>query len=192
MDTANVPRINDPEDIKKLAQQVSQWCREATTEFDPPSPSGCGMVAFYLLVLRDSRTSSRQGRTATYAKNLCRQLAGEDESVTKSINSMLRGEPYPNWLAKLQEFQARVREAKEAIERLLPLLSPERDPEQDPIRRLAARVRDAWADTNNGRWPKSDNPDDPVCKFLVKALEGHQNLSPNGISDILRGRRRNR
>jgi hypothetical protein len=188
----SVPRI-EPEDLERLAQQVAQWCREATTEFKPPSPSGCHMVASYLLLLRDSIVTSRQGRTATYAKNLLQRLTGEDESVTQTINLMLSGDPHPGWLAQAQEFQARVREAKEAIERLLPRLSRERDPEQDPIRRLAAAVREAWEETNNGRSPRSNNPDGPVCKFLVKALDGHhQSHHPDGISDILRGRRRNR
>jgi hypothetical protein len=190
VDAANVPRIG-PGDIENLALKVAEWRREATTEFDPPSPSGCGMVAFYLLLLRDSRTSSRQGRTATYAKNLLRRLSGENESVSAYIDLMLSGDPSPKRLREAQEFRARVREAGQAIEHLLPLLSRKRDPELDPIRRLAAVMREAWAESNNGDSPQSNNPDGPVCRFLDKALEGHPHPTPAQISEILRGRRRN-
>ena len=192
MDPSNVPRIGAG-DIERLVPKVEQWFREATTEFQPPSVSGCRTVAFYLLVLgRTPRAQHSQSATTASAKALRRRLAGEDESISKSLDLMLREQPNRKWLREAQQLQSKVRAANQAIDELLPLLSPPRDPALDPIRHLAAVVREAWEETNGGQAPRSNNTDDPTCKFLVKALEGRQSVNPDTISEILRGRRRNR
>ena len=65
--------------------------------------------------------------------------------------------------------------------------------ERDPIRQIEAVATQAWQETNDGRAPRSANPDDPLCKFIVETLaEIGQRTSANEVSDVLRGRRRKR
>jgi hypothetical protein len=74
---------------------------------------------------------------------------------------------------------------------LLPALSSSRDANRDPIRLLASAAQQAWAEANDGRAPRSKNPDDPLCRFLVEALAAaNLKRSRAEISEVLRGRRR--
>jgi hypothetical protein len=187
---ADVPTI-EPEAIRRLSQQVYEWFRELNTKFNPPSPSGCRMIAQYVIVFgRASRRLQRQSLAVKHAKALLRLLEAEAENVRKQIDLMLSGMPVLKRLNERQELQSKLTGAHAAIRDLLPLLSSPPDPELDPIRHLAAIVREAVAETNEGQPFKSTNADDPLCQFLVKALEGRQNLSAEGISGILSGRRR--
>ena len=86
---------------------------------------------------------------------------------------------------------SRIDEVRRHMEALLPALSPKRDAKPDPIRKLAECAREAWAETNGGKFPRSLRPDDPLCQFLVKALAAAgRTLSPATMSEVLRGRRR--
>ena len=102
-----------------------------------------------------------------------------------------RGQPFGNWFEEYQTVLFQIDEARRHIEAVLPALSPKRDAKPDPIRHLAACAKEAWAETNDGRYPLSANSDDPLCRFLFPVLAAiGLRLSPAAISDILRGRRR--
>jgi hypothetical protein len=81
-----------------------------------------------------------------------------------------------------------------AVEALLPVLETPPIapwPDNDPIRFIAHQAQKAWADANDGTFPHSKNPDDPLVKFVSKALSlVGMNRSPQTVSAVLRGRRR--
>jgi hypothetical protein len=190
VDKKRIPRVNDLAEITNLAAEVSDWFRELKTRFNPPSRSGCGMIAFYILTL-GPRPQHQQNATIKHAKALLRHLKDEEENVIRHIDQMLSGEPVVYWLNKKQELRAALGKAQAAIRDLVPVLSPPSDPDRDPIRHLAAIVREAFEETNAGRSPKSNKPEGVICRFLVGAVaRGGQPLSPETISAILKGKRR--
>ena len=64
-------------------------------------------------------------------------------------------------------------------------------PDADPIRFIARQAQKAWADANDGTVPRSKNPNDPLVKFVSKALSlVGMSRSPQTVSAVLRGRRR--
>jgi hypothetical protein len=96
MDRTDAPRI-EPGDIETLAVEVAKWFR---------------MVAFYLLVLRDSPNIGHQQSPALKdAKALLRTLAREEEVVSKTIDLMLSGTPNRMWLNRYEDLQGALRTA---------------------------------------------------------------------------------
>jgi hypothetical protein len=182
------------EELDRLAQQVDRWFRQATSRFTAPSDSGCRMVAFYMVAFRDrvdDETRDTRKKAIKHGKLFLRYIEPERRMIEEMIMLASRGRPVGNWLEEYQTVLFQIDEARRHIEAVLPALSPKRDAKPDPIRHLAAGAKEAWAETNDGSYPRSTNPDDPLCRFLVPVLaEIGLAKSPAAISDILRGRRR--
>jgi len=190
-----------PQDLRKeldrLAQEVDLWFRQASRRLKAPSDRSCRMIAGWLMMLRhnrvnDKKPASTKSSAYRYGKlflnhlTLLRPKFGAMETFASQDPGL--GEWYQEYQ---KEILFRIDETRRGIEALLPVFSPRRDAIWDPPRDLASAARKAWADANDGRYPRSNNPKDPICLFLVPALtEIGLRLSPDAISDILRGRRR--
>jgi len=182
------------EEIECLARQVHEWFRQATNRFEAPSEGGCRAFAFYLMAFRhpvEDKTPDTRKQAIKHGKLFLRYIAPERRQIEAMVSLASRGRPFGNWVDEYKETLSRIDEVRRHMEALLPALSPKRDAKPDPIRKLAECAREAWAEANNGNAPLSPNPDDPLCRFLVPALASTgSNLSPAGISEVLRGRRR--
>lgn len=182
------------EELERLKRQVDGWFRQATASFEPPSADGCSMVAFYLMVFRyplDDETPDTRKQAIKHGKLFLRYIEPERRQKEAALSLASRGRPLGNWMQEYREILFRIDEARRHLEALFPALSPKRDAKPDPIRRLASIAKEAWAETNGGKPPRSTNPDGPLCRFLIPALAAAGlSLSPWAISDVLRGRRR--
>jgi hypothetical protein len=182
------------EELECLVRQVDGWFRQATARFEPPSDSGCRMVAFYLMVFRyplDDETPDTRKQAINHGKAFLRYIEPERRQKEAALFLASRGRPPGNWMPEYREILFRIDETRRHLEALLPALSPKRDASLDPIRRLASVAKEAWAETNGGEAPRSRNPDGPLCRFLIPALAAAGlSRSPAAISDVLRGRRR--
>jgi hypothetical protein len=176
---------------KRLSKDVEVFFRQATNRFAVPTASGCATVAFYLLALRYTpQEHHQQPKTVRHGKLFLHHLLAERRRVEYWVALYSKGEPVESWFRRDQELLKNIDQAQRSVEALLPALSPIRDV-RDPIRQIAAVAADAWKEANDGRAPRSTNPDDPLCKFVAAALEEiGQKLSPAAVSDVLRGRRR--
>lgn len=182
------------EELDRLAQQVDAWFRQATNRFVAPPTKGCRAVAFYLLAfrhpVRDKRPDTRK-QALKHGKLFLAYIEPERRRIEEMVSLASRSQPFGNWLEEAKETLYRIGEVQRHIEALLLLISPKRDAKPDPIRTIALAAQQVWADANNGRFPRSKNPDDPLCRFLDLALAGtHDYRSPAAISDVLRCRRR--
>jgi hypothetical protein len=185
-------------EVDRLTQQVDLWFRQATTRrLKLPSDRSCRMVAGLLMALRHNRVDDKKpgstgGSAHRYGKLFLRHLTLERPKFG-AMDILASQDPgLGEWFQEYQkEILFRIDETRRHIEALLPVLSPRRDAIWDPPRDLASAAQKAWADANDGRYPRSTNPDDPLCRFLVPALaEIGLVITPRAISDILRGRRR--
>ena len=185
-----------PEEFERLVQQADGWFRQATRRFKVPSNRGCRTVAFYMMALRHpaaDKTPDSRKQAIRYGKLFLRHIAPERWQIEQWLSVASRVEPFGVWFEEYQEMAFQIDEIRKHMEALLPRLSPKRDAKPDPIRKLAGVAQQAWAEANGGRALRSPNPDAPLCRFLVPALEaiGFKRSSA-AISDILRGRRRKR
>jgi hypothetical protein len=183
------------EEFTRFTQAAEEWFRQATSRFAVPSDDGCRMLATYLIMLshrdKSQETPSGQTKIVRDGKRFLRSLAAEREQIEKLVSLALQGRPARPWLLEQREILAQIDETHRHIVALLPALSPKPYPERDPIRLLAARAQEAWKETNGGRAPRSPNPDDPLCRFVVAALTAiGQQRSAAEVSEVLRGRRR--
>ena len=183
------------EEFTRLTQAVEEWFRQATSRFAVPSNDGCRMLATYVIMLRHldkgQDTPSGQTKIVRDGKRFLRSLAAEREQIERLVSLTLQGRPRRQWLLEQREILAQIDETHRHIVALLPALSPKPYPERDPIRLLAARAKEAWKEANGGRAPRSLNPDDPLCRFVVEALTAiGQQRSAAEVSEVLRGRRR--
>lgn len=183
------------EEYDRLTQTVEEWFRQATKRFAVPSADGCRIVAFYLMALRhpekDQKKPARQTKVVRHGKLFLHHLLAERRQIKKWISLASKGRPALPWLQEQRETLARIDQTHRHIVALLPALFPKPCPERNPIRLLAARAQEAWAETNGGRAPRSTNPDDPLCRFVVAALTAiDQQRSAPAVSEVLRGRRR--
>jgi hypothetical protein len=147
------------------------------------------MMAFRERV--DDEKPDTRKKAIKHGKLFLRYIEPERRMIEGMVMLASRGRPFGNWFEEYQTVLFQIDAARRHIEAVLPALSPKRDAKPDPIRRLASCAKEAWAETNGGRAPRSTNPDDPLCRFLVPALaEIGLAITPRAISDILRGRRR--
>jgi hypothetical protein len=176
---------------ERLSKDVEVLFRQATSRFAVPTASGCAMVAFYLLGLRDTpQKHDKQPKAVRYGKLFLYHLSAERRQVEYWIALYSQGQPVEFWFRRDQELLEKIDEAQRSVETLLPALSPKRDA-RDPIRQVAAAAKQAWGETNGGRAPRSTNPDGPLCRFLAGALAKiGQERSAAEISEVLRSRRR--
>jgi hypothetical protein len=183
------------EELAYLTQRLEELFRQATKRFAVPSVDGCRMVAFYLASLRSHRKtphkkSAGQTIASRYGNLFLTHLAAEREKIACWIALAEQGEPVKFWFQHYQELLCRIDQLRQDIETLLPALILPRD-QRDPIRLIAKVAKAAWEGTNAGRAPRSTNPDDPLCRFVLAALkEIGQHCSAASVSEVLRSRRR--
>jgi hypothetical protein len=181
--------------LDRLTQRVEELFRQATTRFAAPSTDGCRSVAFYLIALRSHREMfpnkpPGQTKAIRYGKLFLHHLAAERREPAYWVALAEHGRPVKFWLRCYQELLCRIDRVRPEIEALLAALTLPRD-ERDPIRAIAGVAKAAWEETNDGRAPRSTNPDDPLCGFVTAALaEIGQHHSAASVSAVLRGRRR--
>jgi hypothetical protein len=182
------------EEHEQLAQDVDLWFREATSRFAAPSGVGCRSVAFYMVEFRhrvDDKKPDHRKQAIKYGKLFLKHIAFERREIEAMVSLASRGRPLGDWFEEYKETLCRINETRRHIEAILPAISPSRDAKPDPIRLLASVAQETWAGANDGRAPRSMAPDDPLCRFLVKALAAIRlDRSPAEISEVLRGRRR--
>jgi hypothetical protein len=195
MQTRDGCPIIEPKEINLLAQQVKIWFEQATSKFKVPSVSGCRMVAFYMLLFQDQKT-----RRPPYWQPVVKSTNGllkAIKPISQEAKYYLELFTHPNctpvkfWLNHYMKLQCQINKIRCDLENLMLIFSEEPHADLEPIRKIASVAQQAWAEANDGRYPKSFNPNDPVCKFLEHALEAmDQKCSPATISSVLRNRRR--
>lgn len=76
------------------------------------------------------------------------------------------------------------------VQSLLDTCTLPRPPSPNPATFIATKVQAAWRRVKGAKIPRSDGPDDPLCRFVTAAmgLIG-KNLSPHSVSGLLRNRR---
>lgn len=183
------------EEIACLTQKVKQWFQKVTKRFAVPSDDGCGMIAFYLMMFRhevkDTEAPLWQTTAVKDGTRFLRSLAAERELIERLVSLALQGRPARPWLIEQQDILSQIDQTERHVEALLTALLPKPYRERDPIRLLAARAQEAWAESNDGRAPRSTNPDDPLCRFVLEALTAiDRRCSAAEVSEVLRGRRR--
>jgi|ERR1700726_575340 hypothetical protein len=190
-----IPRFVQ-EKLDPLALEVHRWFEEATSRFATPSVGACRSVAMYIVAFRDDPNHRKpDGRVniIKYGKIFLRHIESERQQIEKRVLLASRGRPFGNWLKQDKEMLVRIEEIQKHMNALIPTLSSKLDHKPDPIRKLASVAQAVWAKANDGRFPKSPNPGDPLCRFLVQALKAaKQNHNPATITAVLRGRRRMR
>ena len=149
------------------------------------------MVASYLMAFRSNpRKRRRKPEAVRSGERFLRHLAAERRQAEDWISLFSQAQPVEYWFRKQQELLAQIDQTQQCIESLLPALWPELD-ERDPVCQIAEAAKAAWQKTNSGGPPRSTNPDDPLCRFVVAALaEIGQRISAAAVSEVLRGRRR--
>jgi hypothetical protein len=153
------------------------------------------MVAFYLLVFRchEPKRPDEWGPTIKAAKNFLKAVEHKYRQTEHLLKIATRSDVVPAkfWLQHQKEVVSRIEQIRLDIKELTLLISEEPRPDWEPIRKIASVAQEAWAETNDGCYPKSFNPDDPICRFLEHALEAiDQKCAPATISSVLRNRRR--
>jgi hypothetical protein len=182
--------------LGQLAPQVVQWFQRATSQFKAPSDDACRSFAFYLLAFRDSaddKEPDHRKEAIRYGRLFLHHIKPERRHIERMISAASRGTPFGDWLQQYQDMLSRIDEIQRHMDELLPALSPKQDAKPDVIRKLASVAQEAWAGANEGRYPRSTNPNDPLCRFLVEALKAiGQERTPAAISKVLKGLRRTR
>jgi hypothetical protein len=175
----------------RLSKAVKEIFRQASDRYELPSSAGCAMVAFYLTSLREN-PKKQSPKFARSAKAFRRDIEAERREIEWWI-CLARSpqvEVIGGWLPEQHQLLNRIDQTLQNIEWMLPRLMPQ-DSYRDPIRQIAACAQQAWRETNNGRAPKSKNPDAPLCVFVAAALRLiKQERAAETVSAVLRGRRR--
>ena len=85
---------------------------------------------------------------------------------------------------------SRIDEAEKHLRSLIDEFAA-KPPRTEPIRFLGNLAQDLWAETNQGRFPRSYAPDGPLCRLMEPALTAISANRPRAtISAVLRKRRR--
>jgi hypothetical protein len=179
------------EEHASLTRVVEELFQQVTQRFAVPTASGCGMVAITLMSFRSNpRKRHRKPKAVRSGELFLRHLAAERRVAEYWISLYSQGRPVEYWFRRTQELLAQIDQTQQCIESLLPALWPKHD-ERDPVRQVAEAAKAAWGETNSRGPPRSTNPDDPLCRFIVAALaEIGQHISAAEVSEVLRGRRR--
>ena len=172
-----------------------------------PPRDACASVANVLMVVRDravavplrkDNTRGARNGARISAKAFLRHLRPLRQKLAAQIAEISENETLgdlaTSMLASHLAAHEQLEAAARAVEALLPVLETPPIapwPDADPIRFVACQAQKAWADANDGTLPRSKNPDDPLVKFVSKALSlVGMSRSPQTVSAVLRGRRR--
>jgi hypothetical protein len=176
-----------------LVPRVKQWFRKATSRFEPPTEDGCRLFAQHLHAFGPPGFR-REPDPANLAIKNGKQFLENIAQSRRVIEQLLRlatiyREDNSAANMKHKEMLCRINKVRRHLEVLFPYLSPDKPQEQ--IRFLAQLARELWAETNNGRAPRSKNPNHALCRLLEQALEAiGQDRKRASITEVLRGRRR--
>jgi len=163
------------EELCRLAKAVEEIFREVSQRprkrYAVPTAADCAMVAIYLMALQQN-PKKPESKAVGSGEAFRRELEAERAEIAAMVS--LAHSPQTrwvkeDWLREQQELLDRIDQTLQNIEWMRPRLVPQ-DAYRDDIRQIAACAQQAWAETNNGRAPKSRNPDDPLCQFTVAAL----------------------
>ncbi|MGH7089275.1 MAG: hypothetical protein ACREFQ_10270 [Stellaceae bacterium] len=212
---AEIARIEEARAAERavLTSRIEELFGAATKRFRAPPRSECEFIADFLILMRgidkaprparpswleelhaESKAawSTRQRKLASVASVARRFLAGlkflSEELAHRADNSQKRR---PAVAARRIAERDQIDELACVVEAALPIIDRLRDRSFDPVRPIAIDAQRAWALANDGDFPRSTNPGDPLVNFVLPALAAIEvNLSPATVSDILRGRRR--
>ena len=184
------------QEYDRLKEAVQEIFRQVTPKrFAVPSDDNCGMVALYLMALRQNIKKKPQPKIFKSGKDFKRDLEDERREVAGML-SLARAPgiqpPSGKGSREQQALLERIDQTLANIDWMGPRLGPQ-DSYREPIRQIAVCARQAWQEANDGQAPKAMNPNDPLCQFVVKALDaiGHPR-SAETVSAVLRGKRRNK
>ena len=94
---------------ERLSKDVEVLFRQATSRFAVPTASGCAMVAFYLLGLRDTpQKHDKQPKAVRYGKLFLYHLSAERRQVEYWIALYSQGQPVEFWFRRDQELSKRL------------------------------------------------------------------------------------
>jgi hypothetical protein len=187
--------------VEDLTQFVEALFRAHSKRYCPPSLEGCRTVATALMVVRRTEDAKAQRKDLTKAPIVAARKSAKDllrnlKPIRWKLECLVAdAESWGQSDAGYREPLDRLNAAANAVEALL--IEIERPPiapisHRDPIRFIAEKVQEAWAQANEGAWPTSKNPNDPLVRVVVNALSlvGMMRVTPNAVSAVLRGERR--
>jgi hypothetical protein len=172
-----------------------------------PPRDACASVANALMVVRaravaaplrkDNTRGARNGARKS-AKAFLRHLGPLRQKLAAQIAEISENETLADLAASMLASHRAALEQLEAAAGAIEAQLPAFDappiapwPDADPIRFIARQAQKAWGDANDGTAPRSKNSNDPLVKFVSKALSlVGMSLSPKTVSAVLRGRRR--
>ena len=144
--------------------------------------------------LRKDNTRGARNGARKSAKAFLRHLRPLRQKLAAQIAEIREIEMLGDLAAPMLTAHEQLEAAARAVEALLPVLEAPPIapwPDNDPIRFIARQAQKAWADANDGTLPHSKNPNDPLVKFVSKALSlVGMSRSPHTVSAVLRGLRR--
>lgn len=185
------------EEHDRLTALVEEAFRRSTSRFRVPTEQGCRLVATYLVFLTHPITGKSGPSTPTkavkYGKLFLKHLACERRQISRLLEISrtpgVRSSLY--WVDAWERALNHIDETRHNVELLLPIFPQKKDLDDDPFRKIGSLAREAWSEANGGQAPRATNPDSPLCRFVVAALEGiAKKHSPATVSEVLRGRRR--
>jgi hypothetical protein len=194
---AHVKRFNE---LEELTPRVEALFVEQSKRYKPPSRDACRVFASALMVAKaqarpkdiTSKPSKSARASAMALLRHLRPLRHRLEAFVADVEAL-----GPEQASTLQEFYAereRLEAAIKAVETLLPALkrAPIVPTSGDPIRYMAQKAREAWADANNGHAPKSTNCGDPLVNVVAGALHlvGMKTITDWTVSAVLKDKRR--
>jgi hypothetical protein len=152
-------------------ERVQELFRDAVKRgYHVPDIGRCGGLALRIEWLRKPN----------YLKDeaLDRRLVQQGRAFLKTFAAVRSGSPeYPEWEKLANEIEA--------------LLGVFDEPQEILV--IARWAQQAWAETNDGKYPRSTDPDAPLCKLVTAVLgEADIHVSPATVSAVLLGTRRQR
>ena len=191
--------------LEKLTTSLEKEFAAATKAFKSPPQTTCVVVANALIAVGNRkdiaplrRHPNQKPRLAAcksavallhHLEPLRQTLA---DRVSENEDLLLSSEP-PALVLLYKERLDLLDAAVKSVEALVPALrEPPIAPWPDgkPVQFIAQRAQEAWAEANGGKAPRGRNPDDPLVKFVVKALSLIGiNKAPSTVSARLKGLR---
>jgi hypothetical protein len=174
-------------DLALRIREHFEAVKKPKSHYQVPGPAECEIVAGHLLIIQDINKAKAwvlpdHDRVVTQGRAFLAELANIKPKLAREAE---------HW--GIQDYATAVDaidDVSRSIAALLvsPLINRGR---RDPIRIIAKLAQKAWARVNEGRFPRSFEPKQPVCLFVHRALaEIGLKMLPTGISDVLRGKRR--
>jgi len=154
-------------DNDQRKRRVQELFRAAAKRgYRVPDIAYCGRLAWRITYIRETKDQEAEDR----------KLVQHGRTFLKAFAAVRSRWPKenPEWTRLANE-----------IEDLLSFF------DHEEIYIIARWAQDAWAEANNGKYPRSSEPDAPLCKFVAAVLaEAGIDLSSSAVSAVLQGKRR--